>query len=65
MFFSRLSVALLVLAITALLSVNSADAARGPQITNIVYFDITHGDESLGRSALVVSSAVYSIDHPP
>ncbi|PPR05848.1 hypothetical protein CVT26_010128 [Gymnopilus dilepis] len=27
----------------------SAEAAKGPKITNIVYFDIKHGDEDLGR----------------
>lgn len=27
----------------------SAEAAKGPKITHKVYFDITHGDEPLGR----------------
>lgn len=26
-----------------------ADAAKGPVITNIVYFDMKHGDKDLGR----------------
>ncbi|KAF9051188.1 hypothetical protein BDZ89DRAFT_939965 [Hymenopellis radicata] len=49
MFFSRLSLAVLLVTIVALLSTGSADAAKGPQITNIVYFDIKHGNEDLGR----------------
>jgi peptidyl-prolyl cis-trans isomerase B (cyclophilin B) len=27
----------------------AAEAAKGPKITHKVYFDITHGDEPLGR----------------
>ena len=26
-----------------------AEASKGPQITNKVYFDITHGEKQLGR----------------
>ncbi|KAF8919818.1 cyclophilin-like domain-containing protein [Mucidula mucida] len=50
MFFSRLSLAVLLVTVVALLSTGSVDAAKGPQITNIVYFDIKHGNEDLGRS---------------
>ncbi|KIY74453.1 hypothetical protein CYLTODRAFT_340235 [Cylindrobasidium torrendii FP15055 ss-10] len=45
--FGRISLAFLVLTFVALFTVS--DAARGPQVTNIVYFDIKHGDKDLGR----------------
>lgn len=49
---SRVSVvsllATLLLAI-ALFFANSAEAAKGPVITNKVYFDIEHGGRPLGR----------------
>jgi len=35
--------------VLAFFCAQSAEAAKGPKITNIVYFDIKHGDEDLGR----------------
>ncbi|CAK7234198.1 Peptidyl-prolyl cis-trans isomerase B [Sporothrix curviconia] len=42
------SVALLI-GLGLVLFVQTAEAAKGPKITHKVYFDITHGDEHLGR----------------
>ncbi|TEB30348.1 hypothetical protein FA13DRAFT_1630774 [Coprinellus micaceus] len=47
--FGRLSVAFVVVTLTALFCAQSVEAAKGPKITNKVYFDITHGGEPLGR----------------
>ncbi|KAI1754405.1 cyclophilin-like domain-containing protein [Xylaria castorea] len=41
--------ALLLLGFSALLLSQTAEASKGPKITHKVYFDIQHGDESLGR----------------
>ncbi|KAI1367411.1 cyclophilin-like domain-containing protein [Xylaria arbuscula] len=41
--------ALLLLGFSALLLSQTAEATKGPKITHKVYFDIAHGDESLGR----------------
>ncbi|KAI1355058.1 cyclophilin-like domain-containing protein [Xylaria sp. FL0043] len=41
--------ALLLLGFSALLFSQTAEASKGPKITHKVYFDITHGDEPLGR----------------
>ncbi|KAI1180958.1 cyclophilin-like domain-containing protein [Nemania sp. FL0916] len=41
--------ALLLLGFSALLLSQTAEASKGPKITHKVYFDIKHGDESLGR----------------
>ncbi|KAI0422149.1 cyclophilin-like domain-containing protein [Xylaria grammica] len=41
--------ALLLLGFSALLLSQTAEASKGPKITHKVYFDITHGDDSLGR----------------
>jgi len=40
---------LLILTATFLFFAQGGEAAKGPKITNKVYFDITHGDEPLGR----------------
>lgn len=40
---------LLILSITFLFFAQSAEATKGPKIGNKVFFDITHGDEKLGR----------------
>jgi len=40
---------LLILSIAFLFFAQSAEATKGPKITNKVYFDITHGDDKLGR----------------
>ncbi|ODA77392.1 hypothetical protein RJ55_07021 [Drechmeria coniospora] len=48
--FRRLFVsAALLFGIGLVLFARSAEAAKGPKITHKVYFDITHGDEKLGR----------------
>jgi peptidyl-prolyl cis-trans isomerase B (cyclophilin B) len=41
--------ALLLLGFSAVLLSQTAEATKGPKITHKVYFDIQHGDESLGR----------------
>ncbi|KAI1429451.1 cyclophilin-like domain-containing protein [Xylaria sp. FL1777] len=41
--------ALLLLGFSALLLSQTVEASKGPKITHKVYFDITHGDEALGR----------------
>ncbi|KIK67237.1 hypothetical protein GYMLUDRAFT_156753 [Collybiopsis luxurians FD-317 M1] len=48
MFFRRLSLVFLVVSLASLLCVN-VEAAKGPKITDKVYFDIKHGDKDLGR----------------
>jgi len=40
---------LLLLTATFLFFAQGTEAAKGPKITNKVYFDITHGDEPMGR----------------
>jgi peptidyl-prolyl cis-trans isomerase B (cyclophilin B) len=40
---------LVLLTATFLFMAQGTQAARGPKITNKVYFDITHGDEPMGR----------------
>ncbi|KJA20695.1 hypothetical protein HYPSUDRAFT_141819 [Hypholoma sublateritium FD-334 SS-4] len=47
--FGRISIAFIVVSVAALFCAQSAEAAKGPKITNKVYFDIQHGDEFLGR----------------
>ena len=41
--------ALLVLTVSLVFFAQAAEAVKGPKITNKVYFDISHGDEPLGR----------------
>jgi peptidyl-prolyl cis-trans isomerase B (cyclophilin B) len=41
--------ALLMLTVVFVFFSQTAVAAKGPKITHKVYFDITHGDEPLGR----------------
>ena len=48
--YAKLFFSLLVVSFAALFAVQSAEAVRGPKITHMVYFDIKHGDEDLGRS---------------
>lgn len=43
---------MVILAATFLFMGQSVEAAKGPKITNKVYFDIEHGDEPLGRIVL-------------
>ncbi|KAF2015968.1 peptidyl-prolyl cis-trans isomerase B [Aaosphaeria arxii CBS 175.79] len=40
---------LLILTVTFVFFAQATEAAKGPKITHKVYFDITHGDEELGR----------------
>ncbi len=40
---------MVILTATFLFMSQSAEAAKGPKITHKVYFDIEHGDESMGR----------------
>ncbi|KAK0109442.1 Peptidyl-prolyl cis-trans isomerase B [Cadophora gregata] len=40
---------LLIIAITFAFFTQTAEAVKGPKITHKVYFDVTHGDESMGR----------------
>ena len=48
--FRRLFVsAALLLGLSLLFVAQPVEAAKGPKITHKVYFDITHGDEPLGR----------------
>ncbi len=46
--FSRISVLALLLAVVLYLAAPT-DAAKGPVITNKVYFDIEHGGRPMGR----------------
>jgi len=41
--------ALLIIAITFAFFSQTAEAVKGPKITHKVFFDITNGDESMGR----------------
>ena len=43
---------MVILTATFLFMGQTAEAAKGPKITHKVYFDIQHGDESLGRIVL-------------
>ncbi|KAI0318256.1 cyclophilin-like domain-containing protein [Amylostereum chailletii] len=47
--FLRASLVFAVVTFAAVFCAQSVEAARGPKITNKVYFDIKHGDENLGR----------------
>jgi peptidyl-prolyl cis-trans isomerase B (cyclophilin B) len=40
---------LLILTVTFLFFAQTSSATKGPKITHKVYFDITHGDEPIGR----------------
>lgn len=41
--------ALLILTVIFLFMAQTAEAVKGPKITNKVFFDVSHGDEPLGR----------------
>jgi peptidyl-prolyl cis-trans isomerase B (cyclophilin B) len=47
--FGRATLAFVVISIIAIFCAQSAEAAKGPKITNIVYFDIKQGEKDLGR----------------
>jgi peptidyl-prolyl cis-trans isomerase B (cyclophilin B) len=44
--------ALLILTVTFLFFAQTAQATKGPKITHKVYFDVSHGDEPMGRIVL-------------
>ncbi|KAG9539578.1 hypothetical protein KCU71_g20089, partial [Aureobasidium melanogenum] len=51
--FQRLIISLLVvLTFTFVFFAQSSEAAKGPKITHKVYFDVTSGDEEIGRIVL-------------
>ena len=41
--------ALLILTVTFVVFAQTAQAVKGPKITHKVYFDVSHGDEPMGR----------------
>ncbi|KZP34194.1 hypothetical protein FIBSPDRAFT_719205 [Athelia psychrophila] len=47
--FGRAVFAFILVTIAAIFCAQSVEAAKGPKITNKVYFDISHGDKPLGR----------------
>ncbi|EAU91055.2 peptidylprolyl isomerase B [Coprinopsis cinerea okayama7 len=47
--FGRFSLAFFFVTLCALFCAQAAEAAKGPKITNKVFFDIKHGDKDLGR----------------
>ncbi|RDX55060.1 hypothetical protein OH76DRAFT_1339831 [Lentinus brumalis] len=49
MIFSRLTFSFLLVTVAAFFCAQSVEAAKGPRVTNKVYFDINHGDKPLGR----------------
>jgi peptidyl-prolyl cis-trans isomerase B (cyclophilin B) len=51
MFFTKASLVFVVVTFAALFCAQPVEAARGPKVSNKVYFDIKHGDKDLGRSA--------------
>ena len=51
--FAKISFAFVFVTLASLFFV--AEAAKGPKITNKVYFDIKHGDKELGRSTYFAS----------
>ncbi|KAK1233166.1 Peptidyl-prolyl cis-trans isomerase B [Marasmius sp. AFHP31] len=47
--FRRISLVFLVVTLATFFIAQPVDAAKGPKITNKVYFDVKHGDKDLGR----------------
>ena len=43
----------------------TVEAAKGPKITHKVYFDITHGDEPMGRIVLGLYGKTVPKVRPP
>lgn len=55
MFLRRSLLAIIFVTVAAFFCAQSVEAAaKGPKITNKVYFDIKHGDKELGRSTCPV-----------
>ncbi|CCM01136.1 uncharacterized protein FIBRA_03184 [Fibroporia radiculosa] len=52
MFIRRLTLGIVLLTIAAFFCAQSVEAAKGPKITNKIYFDIEHGGKSMGRVVL-------------
>lgn len=52
----RLSFFAIVL-VTILASTYTADAAKGPKVTHMVFFDIKQGDKDLGRGVSLACSS--------
>ncbi|KAK7053439.1 Peptidyl-prolyl cis-trans isomerase B [Paramarasmius palmivorus] len=50
--FRRISLVFLVVTLAAFFVAQPAEAAKGPKITNKIYFDIKQGDKELGRITL-------------
>ncbi|KAF9263303.1 hypothetical protein L218DRAFT_959321 [Marasmius fiardii PR-910] len=50
--FRRISLVFLVVTLASFFIAQPVDAAKGPKITNKIYFDIKHGDKDLGRITL-------------
>lgn len=50
--FGRISLCFIVVSLAAFFCTQSVEAAKGPKITQQVYFDIKHGDKDLGRGML-------------
>ncbi|KZT10949.1 uncharacterized protein LAESUDRAFT_643949 [Laetiporus sulphureus 93-53] len=50
--FSRLALSVILVTVAAFFCAQSVEAAKGPKITNKIYFDIKHGDKDLGRIVL-------------
>ena len=60
MFLAKASLFFVVATLAAIFCAQSVEAARGPRITNKVYFDIKHGDKDLGRGAFSLLSQCLS-----
>ena len=54
MFLRRSLIVILLATVAAFFCAQSVEAAKGPKITNKIYFDIKHGDKELGRSTCLV-----------
>jgi hypothetical protein len=50
MFFTKASLVFVVVTLAAFFCAQPVEAARGPKISNKIFFDIKHGDQELGRS---------------
>jgi len=53
--FGRLTLTFIVVSIVAFFCIQSAEATKGPKVTNKIYFDVRHGNEDLGRSMYLLT----------